>query len=109
MLVAQGILDETDAAAQGSDVVLVDRAAHDAVAYFEAAMACRAETPPRLERERLLTLASTQLPDYDLLLATVLDEACPSTPATTTTPASGASSTTWSTVSSRATSCPTSG
>ncbi|WP_406229211.1 AAA family ATPase [Streptomyces anthocyanicus] len=60
-IIAQGILDETNAAAQGAEVVLIDRAAHDAVAYFEAAMAFRAETPTRLERERLLALASTQL------------------------------------------------
>lgn len=73
-IIATGILDETHAAAQGADVVLVDRAAHEAVAYFEAATAFRAEIPPRLERERLLILASTQLPKYDLLFATVLDE-----------------------------------
>ncbi|MFF5196313.1 MULTISPECIES: ATP-binding protein [Streptomyces] len=78
-IIAQGILDETNAAAQGAEVVLIDRAAHDAVAYFEAAMAFRSETPPRLERERLLTLASTQLPKYDLLFATVLDESLPDT------------------------------
>lgn len=47
-IIAQGILDETHAAAQGADVVLIDRAAHDAVAYFEAGKAFRAETPPRL-------------------------------------------------------------
>ncbi|MFE9679488.1 AAA family ATPase [Streptomyces sp. NPDC006259] len=76
-IIAQGILDETNAAAQGAEVVLIDRAALDAVAYFEAAMAFRAETPPRLERERLHTLASTQLPKYDLLFATVLDETVP--------------------------------
>ncbi len=75
--IAQGILDETQAAAQSVDVMLIDRAAHNAVAYFEAAMAYRAQTPPRLERERLLTLASTQLPKYDLLFATVLDPSMP--------------------------------
>ncbi len=76
-IIAQGILDEINAVAQGAEVVLIDRAAHDAVAYFEAAMAFRAETPPRIERDRLLTLASTQLPKYDLLFATVLDESMP--------------------------------
>ncbi|MEU8733701.1 AAA family ATPase [Streptomyces tendae] len=76
-IIAQGILDETNAAAQDAEVVLIDRAAHDAVAYFEAAMAFRTETPTRLERERLLALASTQLPKYDLLFATVLDETVP--------------------------------
>ncbi|CAM5458782.1 hypothetical protein STENM327S_08175 [Streptomyces tendae] len=73
-IMAQGILDEITAAAQGAEVVLIDRAALDAVAYFEAAMAFRAETPTRLERERLRLLASTQLPKYDLLFATVLDD-----------------------------------
>ncbi|MFF7451584.1 MULTISPECIES: AAA family ATPase [unclassified Streptomyces] len=79
-IIAQGVLDETTAAAQGTDVVLIHRAAHNAIAYFEAAMAHRAETPPRLERERLLTLAATQLPKYDLLFATVLDETLPIDP-----------------------------
>ncbi|MFH9734939.1 AAA family ATPase [Streptomyces sp. NPDC017260] len=73
-IIAQGILDEVSAAAQGAEVILIDRAAHDAIAYFQAAMAFRAENPPRLERERLLTLAGTQLPKHDLLFATVLDE-----------------------------------
>ncbi|MEU5335572.1 AAA family ATPase [Streptomyces asoensis] len=76
-ILAQGILDETSAVAQGAEVVLIDRAALDAIAYFEAAMAFRSETPTRLERERLLTLASTQLPKYGLLFATVLDESVP--------------------------------
>ncbi|MGW0867037.1 AAA family ATPase [Streptomyces sp. NPDC002611] len=76
-LIAQGILDETNAAAQGADVVLIDHAAHEAIAYFEAAMAFQAETPTRRERDRLLTLASTQLPKYDLLFVTVLDESVP--------------------------------
>ncbi|MEV7885135.1 AAA family ATPase [Streptomyces sp. NPDC002817] len=76
-IIAQGILDETNAATQGADVVLINHAAHNAIAYFEAAMAFRAETPPRLERDRLLTLASTQLPKYDLLFTTVLDESVP--------------------------------
>ncbi|MER6684590.1 AAA family ATPase [Streptomyces olivaceoviridis] len=76
-IIAQGIVDEINAAVQGADVVLIDRAAHDAIAYFEAAMAFRSETPPRLERERLLALACTQLPKYDLLFATVLDDTMP--------------------------------
>ncbi len=76
-IITQGILDEINAAAQGAEVVLIDRAAHDALAYLEAAMAFRAETVPRRERDRLLTLASTQLPKYDLLLATVLDPLVP--------------------------------
>ena len=76
-ILAQGILDETSAAAQGAELILIDRAAHDAIAYFEAAFAFRGETPTRLERERLLTLASTQLPKYDLLFATVLDPSVP--------------------------------
>ncbi|MFJ5836119.1 AAA family ATPase [Streptomyces shenzhenensis] len=76
-IITQGIVDEIGAAAQGAKVVLVDRAAHDAIAYWHAALAFRAETPPRRERERLLALASTQLPKYDLVFATVLDERVP--------------------------------
>ncbi|WP_306972076.1 AAA family ATPase [Streptomyces canus] len=75
-IIAQGIADEITAA-QGADVVLADRAAIDAVAYFTAAMEYRGERPRRLERERLRLLASTQVPKYDLLLATVLDESVP--------------------------------
>lgn len=79
-IIAQGIVDETTTTTQGADVVLIDGAAHNAIAHFEAAMAHRAETPPRLERERLHTLAATQLPKYDLLFATVLDESLPVDP-----------------------------
>jgi hypothetical protein len=76
-IITQGIADEIGAIAQGAEVVLLDRAAHDAIAYFHAALEYRGDTAPRLERERLLTLASTQLPKYHLLLATVLDESVP--------------------------------
>ncbi|MET7474683.1 AAA family ATPase [Streptomyces sp. NPDC005648] len=76
-IITQGIADEIAATVQGAEVVLIDRAAHDAIAYFHAALAYRGEVPPRLERERLLTLASTQLPKYDLLFATTLDESMP--------------------------------
>ncbi|MGW1157767.1 AAA family ATPase [Streptomyces sp. NPDC002519] len=76
-IITQGIVDELTTVAQGAEVVLVDRAAHDAIAYWEAACAFRAETPTRRERDRLLSLASTQLPKYNLLFATVLDESVP--------------------------------
>lgn len=76
-IIAQGIADEIAAAAHGARVVLADRAALDAVAYFNAAAESRGERPHRLERERLRLLASTQAPKYDLLLATVLDESAP--------------------------------
>ncbi|WP_346779754.1 AAA family ATPase [Streptomyces sp. S3(2020)] len=76
-IVAQGIVDEVSAVAQGGEVVLVDRVPLDAIAYWYAACAFRAQTPPRLERERLLALATTQVPKYDLLFATVLDESAP--------------------------------
>ncbi|MET9915122.1 hypothetical protein ABZZ74_52285 [Streptomyces sp. NPDC006476] len=76
-IIAQGIADELAATAQGAEVVLLDRAVHDAIAYFNAALEHHSETPPRVERKRLLTLASTQLPKYDLLFATVLDERQP--------------------------------
>ncbi|MFE3881896.1 AAA family ATPase [Streptomyces lydicus] len=76
-IITQGIADEIACAAQGADVVLADRAAFDALAYLRAALEFRGERLPRLENERLLLLASTQLPKYDLLLATVLDESVP--------------------------------
>ncbi|MET9544177.1 AAA family ATPase [Streptomyces sp. NPDC006627] len=72
-IIAQGIADEIAAAAQGAEVILADRAPLDAIAYLHAAMEFRGEHLHRLERERLRLLASTQLPKYDLLLATVLD------------------------------------
>ncbi|MFE4831434.1 hypothetical protein [Streptomyces sp. NPDC056672] len=79
-VIAQGIADEIAAARPGPDpiqVVLADRAAWDALAYFHAAQEWREEHPNRLERERLRLLASTRGPKYDLLLATVLDPALP--------------------------------
>ncbi|MFJ9893565.1 AAA family ATPase [Streptomyces sp. NPDC091280] len=76
-IIAQGIADEIGAATRDAEVVLVDRAVHDAVAYFHAALEYRGDTVPRVENERLLTLAATQLPKYHLLLATVLDESVP--------------------------------
>ncbi|WP_308124489.1 AAA family ATPase [Streptomyces sp. NEAU-YJ-81] len=76
-IITQGIADDIAAAAQGADVVLVDRASFDALAYYHAyyhaALEHRGEHSHRLERERLRLLASTQAPKYDLLLATVLD------------------------------------
>ncbi|GAA2340985.1 hypothetical protein SVIO_091120 [Streptomyces violaceusniger] len=72
-IITQGIADEIAAAAQGADVVLVDRASFDVLAYYHAAFEHRGEHSHRLERERLRLLASTQAPKYDLLLATVLD------------------------------------
>ncbi|MEU6354099.1 AAA family ATPase [Streptomyces sp. NPDC047072] len=76
-VITQGIAEEIGGAAKGAEVVLIDRAAHDAIAYFHAALEYRGQVAPRLERERLLALASTQLPKYDLLFATVLDESVP--------------------------------
>lgn len=83
-VITQGIADELAAAAQLDpapvQVVLADRAALDALAYFHAAQEWRSEHPNRLERERLRLLAFTQAPKYDLLLATVLDTALPVAP-----------------------------
>ncbi|MER5572356.1 AAA family ATPase [Streptomyces massasporeus] len=76
-IIAQGIADELAAIANGAEVVLVDRASMDALAYFDAAMEFRGALAHRLERERLRLLAATQLPKYDLLFATVLDESKP--------------------------------
>ncbi|MEK8146344.1 hypothetical protein NKH18_49020 [Streptomyces sp. M10(2022)] len=88
-IIAQGVADEIAAAAQGAQVVLADRAAYDAFAYYTAALEFRDEHPvpagqDRLrilvglaEQERLRLLAATQAPKYDLLLATVLDPSVP--------------------------------
>ncbi|MEU1592862.1 AAA family ATPase [Streptomyces sp. NPDC005708] len=76
-IITQGIADEIAAVAQGAEVVLADRATLDALAYFHAALEYRGETAHRLERERLRLLASTQVPTYNLLFATVLDESVP--------------------------------
>lgn len=80
-VIAQGIADEIAAAARPEpepiQVVLADRAALDALAYFHAAQEWRQEAPDRLERDRLRLLAYTQVPKYDLLLVTVLDPALP--------------------------------
>ncbi|WP_261386616.1 ATP-binding protein [Streptomyces sp. BK340] len=73
-IITQGIADETSVLALGAEVVVADRASYDAIAYWYAELEFRGDTAPPLERERLHALASTQLPKYDLLFATVLDE-----------------------------------
>lgn len=74
-IITQGIADAITAAAQGPQAILADGPPHEALAYLNAALEYRGERIHRHERERLLLLASTQLPKYDLLLATVLDTA----------------------------------
>ncbi|MFH8642045.1 AAA family ATPase [Streptomyces goshikiensis] len=76
-IIAQGIADEIAVLAQGMEVVLADRAPLDAIAYLHAAVEYRGDHLARLDKERLMLLASTQLPKYDLLLAFVLDEDMP--------------------------------
>ncbi|MFI6081552.1 AAA family ATPase [Streptomyces sp. NPDC051217] len=80
-IITQGIADEIAATARPNpepiQVVLADRAAWDALAYFHAAQHWRQATPDPLECERLRLLASTQAQKYHLLLATVLDQALP--------------------------------
>lgn len=75
-VIAQGIADEA-AAAQQADVVLVDRAVMDALAYWHAALDYRGETADPGDDERLGLLAATQHHKYHLLLATVLDPTAP--------------------------------
>ncbi|WP_326692304.1 MULTISPECIES: AAA family ATPase [unclassified Streptomyces] len=80
-VIAQGIADEIAAATPRSEhaeplqVVLADRAAWDALAYYRAAQVWRRDRPNQPEHDRLTLLASTQAPKYSLLLATVLDPA----------------------------------
>jgi hypothetical protein len=76
-IITQGIADEIAAAARGAHVVLADRAASDALAYYRAALEFRGEQADALETERLTLLAATLYTKYDLLLATVLDPTVP--------------------------------
>ncbi|MFD9073529.1 AAA family ATPase [Streptomyces lasiicapitis] len=77
-IIAQGIADEIAAAtAVDAEVVLADRAPLDALAYLHAALEHRGERLDRPENERLRLLVATQMPKYDVLLATVLDESVP--------------------------------
>lgn len=82
--IAQGIADEIAAAArpgrEPAQVVLADRTAWDALAFYYAAQEWHHNRAHRLERERLRLLASTQAPKYSLLFATVLDPAIPIRP-----------------------------
>jgi hypothetical protein len=71
-IVTQGMADEIAATAV-ADVVLVDRTAMDAVAYWHAALVYRGEVPEPEDDERLRLLASMQHARMDLVLATVLD------------------------------------
>jgi hypothetical protein len=75
-IVGQGIADEI-AAATTADVVLVDRTAMDAVAYWHAALAFRGEVPEPEDDERLRLLASMQHAGLHLVVATVLDPGGP--------------------------------
>lgn len=76
-IMAQGIADEIAAGTQGTDVVLADRAAIDALAYYFAALDFRGEAADPGEASRLRLLAGTQHAKYNLLMATVLDESVP--------------------------------
>ncbi|WP_329176413.1 AAA family ATPase [Streptomyces sp. NBC_01477] len=76
-IICQGVADALAAGAQGADVVLVDRAPIDALAYYNAALDHRDEPADPLEHERLRRLATTQHPTFTLLLATVLDPDIP--------------------------------
>ncbi|MFB6839753.1 AAA family ATPase [Streptomyces sp. NPDC056361] len=59
------------------DVVLADRAVHDALAYYTAALEFHGKPFDSAEVERLRLLASTQAPKYGLLIATRLDPDAP--------------------------------
>ena len=72
-VITQGIADEL-AGTVHADVVLADRAAHDALAYYLAALELRQEEPDPATLERLNRLVDTQ--KYDVLFATVLDPDC---------------------------------
>ncbi|WP_419668794.1 aldo/keto reductase [Streptomyces sp. 2-1] len=94
-IIAQGIADEIAARAQGAGVVLVDRAAHDALAYFHAALEYRGEAPPPRGGNANVSSYSPlpNCPSTTCCSRRSSMRACPSTPATTTTPATDGSST----------------
>ncbi|MZE75793.1 AAA family ATPase [Streptomyces sp. SID5475] len=71
-LMHQGLADET-AALTAANVVLADGPVLGPLAYYTAALEHRGETPDELALDRLRLLASLAVPDYDLLIATVLD------------------------------------
>ncbi|WP_406003922.1 AAA family ATPase [Streptomyces sp. NBC_00829] len=79
-IIVQGVADELAAVAQGAQVVLADRAALDALAYYCAALEFREEQLDGLESERLRLLVATQTAKYDLLLSTELDPDMPVDP-----------------------------
>ncbi|MFJ4918513.1 AAA family ATPase [Streptomyces sp. NPDC088725] len=72
-IITQGVADELAMVIEGADVVLADRAPLDALAYYTAALEFRGENPTTPNADRLRRLAATQTPQYDLLIATVLD------------------------------------
>ncbi|MFI7103305.1 AAA family ATPase [Streptomyces sp. NPDC050161] len=76
-IMAQTTADEIVAAAQGAQVILADRCAFDAYAYYTAALEYRGESTETDEEFLLRLLAATQHQKYNLLLATVLDPAVP--------------------------------
>ncbi|MBN6034188.1 hypothetical protein [Amycolatopsis sp. 195334CR] len=81
-----------------ADVVLIDRTAHDALAYYTAALALRGEHPEPDDLTRLQTLASLHTHRLHVLLATVLDPDAPFTaPPGKTPPTPTPSSGHWST------------
>jgi len=79
-IITQGIADEIAATAGGADVVLLDCATYDALAYWRAALEFRSATPHRTDTERLLAIAASQATKYDLLFATVLNPDLPADP-----------------------------
>lgn len=75
-IISSGIADELEAGLQ-ADVVLVDRAAPDPLAYYLAALDARGEHGDPAEVNRLRRLVELHAQSYTLLLATVLDPSIP--------------------------------
>lgn len=71
-VITTGAADEL-ATGLNADVVVAERAAPDALAYYTAALEHRGEQADHEALERLHLLVATQVPKYDLLIATVLD------------------------------------
>lgn len=75
-IMTRGISEEL-AAWPHADVLLVDRAVPDALAYYEAALRYRSETPGADVMNYLRTLARYHTAYYDVMYRTVLDPAIP--------------------------------
>ncbi|WP_331757786.1 ATP-binding protein (plasmid) [Nocardia sp. NBC_01377] len=75
-IITRGISLEAQAWAQ-ADVVLIDRPVSDALGYYEAALESRGQQPDPQNMRQLEDIVARHVPNYDLVLRTVLDPTIP--------------------------------